>query len=370
MKVGFNDYLFCLLISISLLLRILDYLYYKDSDRILHIIKLRKIKNIGKVSYYRKYDYVFCVFPFLWSWIDIVSASIVFNNVNSYFLYFLIIVFIGGRFRALQEASHVAVHYGLCRSKSWQWFLSNIFFQYPCFKPDMHYRQIAHVCKHHRYPNELGKDPNIDRFISVGFIPGISKLNFYLKLMHPLTISGLKETLLLIYKGFFLNSTKKNGILRLFIVIFLLILFSFFSGFQGLFILYILPLIITYPLFSWISLLVEHRWFVNCKETDRYLKECINARPTYYKGLLGWLIKHLIFPGTDHYHLAHSLYPIIRWNYMKVIDIELQKKCPYYIRYASEGLLFINGTKPSALSELRDRMTCHHEDDLITCVDK
>ena len=54
-------------------------------------------------------------------------------------------------------------------------------------------------------------------------------------------------------------------------------------------------------------------------------RECINGRPTEYRGVTGWLIRHTVFPGTDHHHLAHSLYPHVRWNYLPAVNRALRE---------------------------------------------
>lgn len=354
-----------LVVFISLTLRIADYCYYSDSERILQLLKLKKRDGSCKnQSYYKKYDPFFAIFPFLWSWLDICAVALIVSRFNNIYLIFLAILFVGGRFRALQEASHTAVHCGLCNSKKWQWALSNIFFQYPCFKPDMHHRHIAHVLEHHQHANELEKDPNIMRFISVGMVPGISQKEFYLKLFHSFTFAGFQENGQLMFKNSFTNKEISNSVMRWVVVISLVSSFYIFFGWKCLLITYLLPLITTYPWYSWISVLVEHRWFVNCNENNRRLRECINGRPTDYSGITGWIIKHTIFPGTDHYHLVHSLYPFVRWNYMKAVDMALKEQEPPYTKYLSQGLLFSNGNTPSALSELRDRMTNSDAPDL------
>jgi fatty acid desaturase len=67
--------------------------------------------------------------------------------------------------RSLQEIGHNAMHYAMCRSKGWQWLLSNFFSQFPLMKRDMHSRFVTHVKEHHRSPNDPDKDPNLRRII-------------------------------------------------------------------------------------------------------------------------------------------------------------------------------------------------------------
>jgi fatty acid desaturase len=63
-----------------------------------------------------------------------------------------------------------------------------------------------------------------------------------------------------------------------------------------------------------------------------------------------------VFPFGDCYHLAHSLYPMVRWNYLADLDRLLTRVDPAYDRYRSVGFLKPSGTRPSALSELRHRL--------------
>jgi hypothetical protein len=137
-------------------------------------------------------------------------------------------------------------------------------------------------------------------------------------------------------------------------------------GWPGFVVGYAVPMVTVYPLYSWISLLAEHRWFVECNETSHFARECVNGRPTAYPGALGWVVKHAIFPATDHYHLTHSLYPHIRWNHMAAIDRALAAGDPRYGKYGSVGLLRQDGDRPSALSELRARMTSGQATDLAS----
>ena len=339
----------------TLFLRFLDYLYYKNSHDILVLLKLTPYeRSKPQCQYYKKYDFLFSVFPFIWSWLDIIICAYLIKNYDYLLLKFFVIIFIGTRMRALQEASHTAVHCGLCKSKAWQWWLSNIFFQFPFFKPDMSARFQAHVVEHHRHPNKI-KDPNITRLMSIGIVPGISKVKFYTKLFHPVTLKGFMETFHLCLCGLLNNKHYYYVYIRLFVISVIGLSCYYTFGLNGFLFCYIIPLLTTYPLYSWVSLLAEHRWYAPCHATDRYTLECINGRPTNFVNLSGWIIKHAIFPGTDHYHLAHSLYPFARWNYMASIDRVLKKNADY-TRFMSTGLIFKKKHEYSALSELRDRL--------------
>lgn len=345
------------LLVVSLTLRIADRWYYRDPAPVLRLLALAPSDRGGRDEYYKRWDPVFATFPFLWAWSDIALAVLVANRVHHPLAYAAAAVFVGTRFRVLQEASHTAVHRGLCRSRAWQWSLSNVFAQWPCFRPDMHHRFVAHVREHHAHPNELGADPNISRFLAVGVVPGISPGRFRARLLFPLAPAGLRETLWgagtsLVRR----NHTTTAAVLRLVVVAVVVGAYLWLAGPTGLLVGYVLPLLTVYPLCSWISVLAEHRWFADCQATDRRTRECVNGRPTDYRGLAR-LAKHTIFPFSDHYHLAHSLYPRLRWNYLAAVDRALKEQDPRYARYASSGLLRARGDRPSALSELGERLT-------------
>jgi fatty acid desaturase len=140
---------------------------------------------------------------------------------------------------------------------------------------------------------------------------------------------------------------------------------AFFAlfGLRGVLFGYMLPRLLVYPTYSWIALLAEHRWFARSSAAGRAREyEC--GRPTDYTGFFGWLVTSFISPAADHFHLAHSLYPHVRWNHLGEVDRILKQSVPAYASHASLGLLAKAGERPSALSELRDRMTDTSHPDL------
>jgi fatty acid desaturase len=261
------------------------------------------------------------------------------------------------RFRFLQEVGHTALHGALCRSRRWQWLLSDAFANGPLFRADSAHRFIAHVREHHMHVNELDGDPNIARFIRIGFVPGLTTRRFAIKLLHPLTPSGFGETVASSVKNATSNRSVFIAAVRVASVGCAVALFFWLGGAQGLLAGYVIPMLTIYPLFSWISLLVEHRWFVPDRLTDRRLRECTVGRPTEYPGLLGWALSRALFPASDRLHLAHSLHPALRWNHLAAVDRALRNADLQYTRYASVGLLKARALRPSALSDLRIRMT-------------
>jgi fatty acid desaturase len=134
------------------------------------------------------------------------------------------------------------------------------------------------------------------------------------------------------------------------------------GGTKGVLLGYVLSLFLVYPWFAWISLMAEHRWFCRSDTDDSWKRECENCRPTDFPGPVGWVIWQLVFPMSDKFHLAHSLYRYVRWSYLPTIDRRLSKDSPEYAAHRSEGLLFARAGRPAALSELRERLTGRRDD--------
>lgn len=342
------------LVVATLLARVIYNLAYVNDDRYLGSVGLLPER---KCNYYQGYDEFLAPLPFLWCWLDIFAALFIGDYFQHPAIFLGLAVWVAGRMRALQEIGHIAVHYGLCRSQSWQSILGNVFFQYPIFKRSFKSRRVVHVKEHHRNPNVAGKDPNIQRIIAAGLVPGISASTFYKKILFPLSVKGIGLTFKAIWDGISESDTITARLVRLVVTFGLMSVFAYVGGWESLFWLYIVPLILFYPLFSWVSLMTEHRWFAEMDFTNRVMMECSACRPTEFRGVSGFVLKQIIFPYSDHYHLAHSLYPILRWNHLPAVDRELRLHEPAYAKHASHGLLFTSGSIPSALSELKQRLT-------------
>lgn len=344
--------------ALSLVLRAVVALYYADGQRVLRILRLAPRVEGVREQYYRPFDAWLAPFPFLWIWLDIVAAVLAASLVGRAWAWALVVIWVGGRFRALQEFGHNAVHFALCRSHGFQWWLSDFFYQFPAFKRDMFSRQVTHTREHHRHPNHPSNDPNRLRVAAGGMVFPLTQAQFYVRLLYPLTRRGVRDNLSQMARNARLN---RNGIVvacRLASLALAGGVLYLAGGWQGVLFGWVLPLLTSYPLFAWLALLAEHRWFADAapEGADRLAQELHAGRPTDYAGLSGWLVRRLVSPTSDAYHLAHSLYPGVRWNYLPVIDRQLKIDNPEYTRFASSGLLHARDGIPSALSELRARL--------------
>ena len=82
------------------------------------------------------------------------------------------------------------------------------------------------------------------------------------------------------------------------------------------------------------------------------------GRATEYTGISGMILSAFFLYYADRYHLAHSLVPRARWNYLDLIDKILKETHFHsYMRNASGGLIIPSKKyKYSALSELYKRV--------------
>lgn len=344
------------LIATSLAMRALVTFYYRDKQRVLRLLKLEPRLPDRKEHYYRPLDEWFAPLPFIWVWLDIVAAVLLASIYSTPLMWLGVVLWSGGRMRALQEFGHNAVHFALCRHHAWQWWLGNVFYQFPMFKRDMRSRHQAHTLEHHRNPNHPQLDPNRARVQAGGYVAGLSPGGFYRLLLYPLTPAGAWVNLSTMVRNSLLNHSRITTVIRWLSVMAVAALLYWAGGWKGVVFGWLVPLLTSYPVYAWVSLLTEHRWFIEGPSRDRRDLEYLAGRPTDYFGVSGWLIRVFIAPTSDAYHLAHSLYPGVRWNYLPAIDRHLKIHEPRYSNNASEGLLLRRGNAPTALSELYERL--------------
>lgn len=346
-----------ILVMTRLLMSCIVVRYYSDGCELLRLLKLEKHAAASRLSYYKRWDPVLAFFPFIWTWIDVLVAVKIGYAIASLPVWLLVSVVVGGRFRSLQEYGHNAIHFALCPSHRWQYFLGEFFCQAPLLKPDMKARQSTHSGQHHPHPNDVDRDPNLARVIKGGMVPGISPLQFGVNLLRPLGPKSIIGNGMGMVRNILLARSMESRIVRWSAIMIAGGMLFLAAGMEGVVFGWLLPVISFYQLFAWWALLAEHRWHVSSNATTRIDREFANARPTDYVGITGWLVRFFIAPTSDAYHLAHSLYPHVRWNYLPVIDAWLKVNEPRYTQHASQGFLLLSNGIPSALSELYFRLT-------------
>lgn len=124
----------------------------------------------------------------------------------------------------------------------------------------------------------------------------------------------------------------------------------------GFILFYFVPLVVLFPQFYWLSQVVEHRWFENVDGLNNQQRELISGRPTLYKDFFGQVVRYSFFPVGDSHHLAHSLFPYMRWSYLGEIDRLLIRNIPKYSENMSQGLFVGANSLPGALDYLHGKL--------------
>ncbi|ESA36551.1 dihydrorhizobitoxine desaturase [Leptolyngbya sp. Heron Island J] len=356
------------LITVSIVIRLTDILFHPIPSSLDHKLisesklDFDEIKEIVK-SYSlgpHRIDDFLAPFLFVSVYVNLLAMGVfVWNTFNYWYLHLPILILSAGKFRNLQEITHYAVHGSLCTNKKFGRFLADLFFQLPACQSDAKTRTYSHLVLHHPNANVFGKDPNLDDFIKVGLTAGISNLQFWYCIFYPISLNGIKDT---IYKMLSNIFCQNNYYRKIRISIVLIVAFAFFLNAKlayCLAVVYLIPLIVFYPLFAWWSQVIEHRWYVkNIPVSMEFSRlECEVGRPTIFSGFEGWIIKNEVLPFCDSYHLAHSLLPFVRWNFLPFLDKALRFNLPYYSKYESFGLFFSSlSNKSSAIFQLKDRL--------------
>lgn len=240
----------------------------------------------------------------------------------------LVAIVVAGRLRALQEIGHTALHQGFGDDRELQWKIADWLGNFWTFKPSSRIRFQGHCVEHH--PNaSTDRDPNIHRLRGLGFVPGMSASRFALFVWHPLTPAGLRETLRL-YRA--AMGSGAEPLVRVLMQALALAACGWLLGAWAC-AAWLIALCLVYPLYSWWSLMAEHRWFAGSEHASRLLHDCEVTPRTRYRGLSGLLIRYLISPCTDSQHLAHHIYPRLHWRYLELADRHLMEHEPAYGRH-------------------------------------
>ncbi|QDX31015.1 fatty acid desaturase [Dickeya poaceiphila] len=346
------------MILLSICIRLLLKFYYRDGERILPKLKLAPAEK-GHITYYKRYDTMLAPLPFIYCWLEI-FASVLFFRWSDYHPVagLLLAIITAGRLRALQEIGHNALHVALCRSKKFQWFLSNVFFQFPALKRDMDSRFNTHVRDHHPNADIPGKDPNLRRVSAAGMVPGITRSQFIWALLYPVRPKGIINNIRgNIHDTLYENSTVNIALLRAVATLSIVGVYWFLGGVAAVIVGWLVPIFTVYPLFAWWSLLSKHRWHTTYDpKRDRLAHDYEHGRATDFSGLLGSIQRYLIYPISDAYHLAHHIYPNVRYQYLPAVDWALKVNEPRYTQYISTGMILGSQHQPAALSELYHRL--------------
>jgi fatty acid desaturase len=231
---------------------------------------------------------------------------------------------VGVKLRHLQETTHFAAHGILAKNKKLGYILAELAFQSPACMLSIEKRRQQHVVEHHPNATRDGLDPNLVELANSGLRPGCSRLELIRGLMHPVTLTGLLNTMV----GF-AHSFRTAKLTRLHNNIFLLLLLPgasyLLAGIDGLVFGYIIPRTVVYPMLAWASVLVEHNYFIGKispgRPYDVERQRCVRLYPS--NKVLELISRASWLPFGDLFHFAHSVFPRLRWNYLPRADLFL-----------------------------------------------
>ncbi|MER6563561.1 fatty acid desaturase [Streptomyces sp. NPDC001027] len=224
-------------------------------------------------------------------------------------------------FRHLQEISHFAVHGVLARGRHANLLLAEVFAHHPLALAPAAVRRDKHVRDHH--PNAtLDTDPNLAELQAAGLRPGVAPTRFLRALIFPLTPTGAMTTVREIGRNLSQRSGRWH---RLAGAAATPALAYTIGGWPALLAGVLIPRLLLYPQFAWLSLINEHTWFDPDPRTGSpawvEAGRCLRLYPTNRTlttlAALTWL------PYGDLHHYAHSAHPGIRWNYLPALERHL-----------------------------------------------
>ena len=171
-------------------------------------------------------------------------------------------------------------------------------------------RAKHHVQEHHPHVNDPARDPNLIEYVELGFNPPLRAPAFLRLVFFPVTPRGLAATV---------RSTwahLRAAPARIVIAASLLVgALALVGGATAAVVCYAIPLFVVYPLLSWWSQLVEHRWF-RSRPASGSDREYASGRVLNVSRLTRWCLEASVLPFGDSLHLAHSMYPGVRWNHL------------------------------------------------------
>lgn len=182
--------------------------------------------------------------------------------------------------------------------------------------------------------NNPESDPNLAKYIELGFRPGLGLGTKVRLLFFPLAWRGLRSTLTSCWARL-----RQDRFHRLIAISALSVALYWCGGIRGVVLCYLIPAVTVYPLFAWWSQLVEHRCYQSIQDTGR-AREFDSGRVIDAGFFTRRLIEFTVLPFGDSLHLAHSLYPSVRWNYLPAIHRIHMQADPRYRSLRVGGLFF------------------------------
>jgi len=349
------------LLFIAITIQLIDYCYHLKEVKAIRLLPpvktVRQAKILLKPFRPKPFDALLGPLQMLAAWLMMIAAILAAWKAQRFWIDLCVIWIIASQLRRLEELSHMAIHGSLGGPRKLAFCCADLFFQLPLLKPDAITRQFRHCVLHHPNVNLKAKDPGLHDFIEIGFIPGITQIKFWLCLFYYFTPQGLASRIKGILSHLQSDFSHPPRLFARWATMACTTLPFLIAGWwYGFLMFYLLPVLIVFPQFYWISQIVEHRWFEEVESLDPISREMKSCRRTDYTGFLGQFIAVSFFPVGDRFHMAHSLFPPLRWNYLPAIDALMKRSLSEYSANESNQLFFESNGQPSAISHLKQIM--------------
>src|SRR3990167_2344615 len=256
----------------------------------------RILDKLNKKSHW--YNFVFLFMDYGLIFLSI-AASIGFHNP---FIYFISVLVIGSRMRALENLLHETSHGALFKSR----FLNNTLGLFLCAFPigsSLHAYRKSHMA-HHTYLGNKEKDPDLIRYTKIG----VDALPFEKNrlIARFLRVIFLRDSLMYLKNTFssfvYVKGTPMKELGMRLCFFFIASAVILFQGWGVYFVLYwVIPFLAPLQVIRFFSEISEHGGLY--RERDEIMMTRNN--------LINPVARFFIYPHGDAYHLTHHLLPAV-----------------------------------------------------------
>lgn len=268
-----------------------------------------------------------------------ISAAI-YLSLFSYWFYPLSLLIIGSRQRALATLLHESVHKTLAANRILNYLLGTFFSGSLIFQSFSFYR-YSHVKRHHAFLGNEKLDPDYQYYVKDNYKEMIEDENKIVKLILMIWtyFRYLRKNRIKFFSGF--NIESIIGCLYLSV---LLSIFCFFGLFKYIFLFWLVPYFVTFPIVGLCIEISEHYPIVENKRIDLYMSR---------NRFSHWVEGFLFSIHNENYHLIHHLRPGIPfWNMKKAHKILNEDKNYREINLGMGGIFLSSNKSRSLISIL------------------
>lgn len=254
--------------------------------------RINKLQNLNNWQ-----NFITIFMDYLWIIISIIGCKI----YPSIFTYLLAIVLIGRGMNGLDNLNHESSHKKLFQNQVMNYWISLLF----CYLPlgmSPHFYVKDHL-NHHKWLGNYNLDPDRlrHRELDIECFP-IPRRDLIYHFFYRITIILIPTYLLDILKSIIFSPDvpQKERISRRLFWILLFIILTVLDGWKDFTLFWLVPFITSFKILGYLAEISEHGGLYREGKRDIDL-----AR----NNLCHFLLRFLIYPHNDCYHLTHHLFP-------------------------------------------------------------